>query len=669
MRVLPLIALAWDSVAAQSNPLWPPEEGIQLACSISYQAARSATIGGECSQHTCTAACQAIIAEMLRSCEGQAYESVDRHGVASTRMFTEEAVRVLKLLGPQREKRFDCAYHQGHQECSEQCRSGNDSFSRALNGPLVVFPSAAMGPECAEVKTLFGISILERRGCDLGCFNLYLSYVEACSGCVDLGIRNNLNLVARAITWPSAHCSACDEPQAIADTIKQLCCVGPGNAGDSTCSPQRDERFDTETGVTHTVVWQRPDTIDPDGVCASYIAEIARACPSLFSEGGWVPLQMVDPEAVRVSGFGLPASATINPQDRTGIYMITEARCNGKPTYQREGGGDNLVIYQPDGYADVWVIGPAAQKTECMYQSWVWHNGCYHSPASCAAGTWQENNGSGWITTPGLLVSEVSDVRCAEIDKDCAGVCFGSAFEDACGQCNCASDEGATHWAGDCEVEPTCQFSVRESESESGERTLNPRQQELLVLGAVAGGCWLVGVLICCGCKKCKHAPNVCAPLFLNVFFWTFWTMGLYLNVFFWLLGFRFLAIWVGVTVCVACLRWSRHATLLTQVALPEASPPVNGHQPVGHLNLLEDGAKFIHAGFSKQRMQTHVAAHDPLCNCAQCRPAASPATTSTDEMCNPLTTVVGTADDKLKVLTTVVVTKIVPPEGNGLHR
>lgn len=182
-----------------------------------------------------------------------------------------------------------------------------------------------------------------------------------------------------------------------------------------------------------------------------------------------------------------------------------------------------------------------------------------------------------------------------------------------------------------------------------------------------------MGVLICCGCKKCKHAPNVCAPLYLNVFFWT-WTMGLYVGFLVVVIGetdldFRFLAIWVGVTVCGAWL-WLpcvyRHGTLLTQAAVPEASPPVNEHQPVG---LLEDDAKFIHVGFSKQRMQTHVAAHDPLCNCAQCRLAASPTTTSTDEMCNPLTTVVGTADDKLKVLTTVVVTKIVPPEGDGLHR
>ena len=318
MRALSLIALG--SVAAQSNPLGPLEgEGdgttmarpavLPSACSISYQAAFDAilNVGGECSQRTCTAACQAIITKMLRSCEGLAVEmSVEDHGVPSTTMFTERAVAALKMVGP-----FDCAYHQGHQECRrEQCEP--NSFMRVVNGlgphdSWTDERTASMGPECADF--FMGFDFREWRGCGTPtttnppgwdrasqetkdiCFTRYLSYVKACSGCTDPLLIGNIKNVAKAIAQSNMHCTTCDETQAIADTIKQLCCVGPGNVGDSTCSPQREERFNPETGLTHTVVWQRPDTVDADGVCDSYIGEIARACPSLFHEGGWVPLQ------------------------------------------------------------------------------------------------------------------------------------------------------------------------------------------------------------------------------------------------------------------------------------------------------------------------------------------------------------------------------------------
>jgi hypothetical protein len=279
----------------------PPPDVADPACSFSYQAAFTATVSGECSHHTCTAACQQIISKMLSDCKGQYFSSND--GITNMTVghaFTGKAVQALQLLGP-----ADCAYHAGYQECGDQCNIVN--ASRALNG-LGPGDSTTLNQECAVF--FMGVDFHQWKGCgtpsipaggpwnDVAqsvkdrCWDRYVKYVESCSGCTDPFIQTFLKKTAKATA--NTHCEDCDQPQAIANKIQQVCCAGAdgilGNA-DDPCTAQIERNVDSgaggTAGHTHDVTWYVPDTCEPNSACQAYIVEIAEnGCPSLFISNG-----------------------------------------------------------------------------------------------------------------------------------------------------------------------------------------------------------------------------------------------------------------------------------------------------------------------------------------------------------------------------------------------
>ena len=270
------------------------------ACSMSYQAAFDATLQGECSHHTCTAACQTIISNMLTACKGQYFTHTDeKTNMTVTHMFTSKAVTALRLLGP-----ADCAYNAGYQECGEQCNIVD--AARELNGLLP--GQTTFDPECAVF--FMGVDFHEWKGCgtpstvaggpwnDVSqavkdrCWARYVSYVEGCTGCTDPFIQQFLKKAATATA--NTHCEDCDQPQQIADKIRQVCCAGAdgilGNA-DDPCTPRIETNTDSgaggTAGHTHSITWYIPDTCEEDGACQAYIMEIANhGCPSLFISNG-----------------------------------------------------------------------------------------------------------------------------------------------------------------------------------------------------------------------------------------------------------------------------------------------------------------------------------------------------------------------------------------------
>jgi hypothetical protein len=653
-------------------------DGITAACSLSYQAALSATVSGDCStadsdgdRTHCTFACQTIITEMLRSCEGQSFEQVVvDHGVTSTitRMFTERAVQALTLLGGP----ADCAYHQGYQQCRDQCtivdiNLGMNGGERGINR------TTAMGPEC--VYLFMGVGFRKWDGCGTPstdppgwdpasqedkaiCLNRYWNYVEGCSGCSDPFVHDFLKKAAKGIAQPSAHCVTCDEPQAIADTIEQLCCVGPGNAGDSTCSPQREERTDAATGVTYTVVWQRPDTIDDDGPCNSYITEIAQTCPSLFSNSGWIP--GILPIAGTCEAPQPPAHASAGTCDAsermpsgTGCEFTCETGwCVAGEQPRCEEGGQLI------------------NTMRCEQQS----------VASC---TFPPNGGCDPLTTCSDTETLFGKklVKCSECPRGFYGsgrsgcykidvctrifhyggcdhrtTCTNTDFGYSCSACP-APLIGDPYYENGCHLPPPEgeQPAAAVKTSEDGGDVqpsvslwlLQVQGRRLYAIEVI-----LVGILVavCCTCmfyciqQKSKalgsrpRATAYIASLIICIFVGP-------------------LCMWIPFVID-SCYepRQQQQQVVIVQQQMPGqvimAQPPAyrNGDQLC---HLIQDGFKFTQAGFSKQRMQARAIADDQLCGSAQCNRAAA-----TDEIPNQLRTIVGVADNKLETLTTVVVTK-----------
>ena len=259
------------------------------ACTMSYQQAFDATLSGDCSHHTCTAACQIIITNMLAACKGQFFTYNERTGTPVTSMFNSRAVVALRLLGP-----ADCAYHTGYQECGDQCNIVN--ATRGLNG--LAHGESTSDPECAVFY--MGVDFHEWTGCGTPsfspggpwntvsqavkdrCWARFVSYVESCAGCTDPYIQQFLKKAATATA--NTHCEDCDQPQQIADKIRQLCCAGAdgilGNP-DDPCTPH------VETNTDSATTWYMPETCEEDSACQAYIVQLANhSCPSLFISNG-----------------------------------------------------------------------------------------------------------------------------------------------------------------------------------------------------------------------------------------------------------------------------------------------------------------------------------------------------------------------------------------------
>ena len=271
------------------------------ACKLSYSAAFTATASGECSRHTCTMACQARISQFLSDCRGASFVGTDpATGMNVTRMFSNSGVQALQLLGP-----AGCAYHGGYQACGDQCNIVD--ASRALNG-LGPGDDRSGHEECAVF--VMGVDFHQWKGCGTPsfppggpwndatqslkdrCWARYIKYIEGCSGCTDPFIKTFLRKTAKATA--NTHCEDCDQPQAIADKIRQVCCSGSdgivGNE-DDPCTAQIERNVDSgaggTAGRTHDVTWYRPDTCEVDSACQAYILEIAEnGCPSLFIGNG-----------------------------------------------------------------------------------------------------------------------------------------------------------------------------------------------------------------------------------------------------------------------------------------------------------------------------------------------------------------------------------------------
>lgn len=269
-------------------------------CSYAYQAAFDATLKGECSHHTCTAACQTLISTMVTKCKGQYFTQTDEAtNLTVTHVFNDKAVTALRLLGP-----ADCAYHNGYKECGDHCNIVN--ASKSLNG--LANGETTNDPECAVF--FMGVDFHQWKGCGTPsltpggpwndvpqavkdrCWARYVTYVESCAGCTDPFIQQFLKKTATATA--NTHCENCDQPQQIANKIRQVCCAGAdgilGN-GDDPCTPHVERNTDSgaggTAGSTHDITWYIPDTCEDDSACQAYILEIANnGCPSLFISNG-----------------------------------------------------------------------------------------------------------------------------------------------------------------------------------------------------------------------------------------------------------------------------------------------------------------------------------------------------------------------------------------------
>ena len=365
-----------DAVEAEVAPVHRALQGLDPgavddpACSKSYQEAFDAALQGDCSHHTCTAACQTIISNMLAACKGQYFTHTDKAtNMTVTHMFTSKAVTALRLLGP-----ADCAYHAGFQSCSDKCNIVN--ATRELNG--LAPGETTNDPECAVF--FMGVDFHEWTGCgtpstvpggpwnDVAqavkdrCWARYVDYVESCSGCTDPFIQQFLQKTARATA--NTHCENCDRPQEIANKIRQMCCAGAdGISGndDDPCTQQVEKNTDSgaggTAGNTHDISWYIPDTCEEDSACEAYILEIANnSCPSLFISGadsdatrGGVGLTIYTACGGDVKGLLSHGASCLAPQvgpEHSPEPLASLGTCNS--TYLRSGSSCEMTC--PTGY-------------------------------------------------------------------------------------------------------------------------------------------------------------------------------------------------------------------------------------------------------------------------------------------------------------------------------
>lgn len=276
----------------------PADPNIDPMCQASQHDAFTSAVNGDCSQPTCTSSCQKIISKMIHDCKGQ---SITVHDAAANMTYREaylaKAVSALQEIAPP-----DCAYHAGYRACAENCNVAN--ASRVLNGLLPA--EHTMDPECAVF--FMGSVIHEWKGCGTPstgggwnyapkslkdkCWARYIQYVESCSGCVDPFIQNFL--YKTSLLNANTHCEDCDQPQGIANKIRQVCCAGSdGTLGseDDPCTQHVERNIRPGAGGaasrTHDVTWYVPDTCDAGSACQAYVLEIAsNGCPSLFINDG-----------------------------------------------------------------------------------------------------------------------------------------------------------------------------------------------------------------------------------------------------------------------------------------------------------------------------------------------------------------------------------------------
>ena len=112
------------------------------------------------------------------------------------------------------------------------------------------------------------------------CWDRYVQYVQGCSGCTDPFVQTFLKKTATATA--NTHCEACDQPQQIADKVRDVCCAGADGVlgtDDDPCTARVEITTDSGAGGTsgHSsqVTWYVPDTCEAEGACQAYVLEIA----------------------------------------------------------------------------------------------------------------------------------------------------------------------------------------------------------------------------------------------------------------------------------------------------------------------------------------------------------------------------------------------------------